>query len=97
LFTTAIRSAQSVVDYDASQEETCGMRDRRGPDFAFRGSKRRVRKLVMRGNASAELGWVILWVALIAALLLPRLIRQSSALDRHVVEHTDRATISKVP
>jgi len=52
----------------------------------------------MRGNASAELGWVILWILLIAALLLPRLIRSPShALERHVVEHTERATILKVP
>jgi hypothetical protein len=74
------------------------MRNRRGPDRVFRGSKRRVRKLRMRGNASAELGWVILWILLIAALLLPRLIRSPShALERHVVEHTERATILKVP
>jgi len=56
-------------------EKRCSVRHRSGRALVFRGSKRRVRKLRMRGNGSADVGWVIVWIVLLAALLLPRLIR----------------------
>jgi hypothetical protein len=52
----------------------------------------------MRGNGSAELGWAIVVIAVIAALLLPRLIRNGSNPHEHHANVVDeRLRIPKTP
>jgi hypothetical protein len=47
------------------------------PAKAYRGSRRRVRELRLRGNSSAELWLLVGWVAFLLLVVLPWITRQS--------------------
>jgi hypothetical protein len=46
------------------------------PAKSYRGSRRRLRELKLRGNGSAELWLILAWVAFVLLVILPRVIRQ---------------------
>jgi hypothetical protein len=47
------------------------------PAKVYRGSRRRLKELKLRGNSSAELWLLIGWVAFLLFVVLPWMIRQS--------------------
>jgi len=51
------------------------MRPNVHPPRVFRGSRRRLRRIRLRGNASPALFWFIVWAAVVLVILAVRLLR----------------------
>jgi hypothetical protein len=47
------------------------------PSFTPRGSRRRLKRIKVRGNSSLELWLLIAWVAFLLVIVLPWLLRHS--------------------
>jgi len=47
------------------------------PPKKYRGSRRRLRRIKLRGNGSLELWLLVLWVAFVLLVVVPWMLRQS--------------------
>jgi hypothetical protein len=47
------------------------------PPIVFRGSRRRLRQIRFRGNWSAEMSWLAIWIVVVLCLILPWLVRSA--------------------
>ena len=69
---------------------------RRGsrPPKLFRGSRRRVRRIRMRGNGSPAFWWFVIWTAVALLVIVPKLLTIPS--DDAVVSRSSRDTTAPV-